>query len=80
MAEISNDVRGYGTSYAPKAIDEYRLVHLAGDCVGVVQALGEDSSVIVGHDWGGKKKCISAGASDSGVSWNSIFTPSRVNS
>jgi pimeloyl-ACP methyl ester carboxylesterase len=46
------DVRGYGSSYAPKAIDEYRLVCLAGDCVGVVQTLGEDSSLIVGHDWG----------------------------
>ena len=49
---VAMDVRGYGSSYAPKAIDEYRLVFLAGDCVGVVQTLGEDSSLIVGHDWG----------------------------
>ena len=49
---VAIDVRGYGDSYAPDAIDEYRLVHLAGDCVGVVQTLGEQSSLIVGHDWG----------------------------
>jgi Predicted hydrolases or acyltransferases (alpha/beta hydrolase superfamily) len=49
---VAIDVRGYGSSYAPKAIDEYRLVHLAGDCVGVVETLGEDTSLIVGHDWG----------------------------
>jgi pimeloyl-ACP methyl ester carboxylesterase len=27
-------------------------IHLAGDCVGVIEALGETSAVIVGHDWG----------------------------
>ena len=49
---VAIDVRGYGSSEIPKAIDAYRLIHLAGDCVGVVEALGESSSVIVGHDWG----------------------------
>ena len=49
---VAIDVRGYGQSFAPEAIDEYRLIHLAGDCVGVVQTLGEESSLIVGHDWG----------------------------
>ena len=46
------DVRGYGSSEAPEAIDAYRLVDLVGDCVGVVEALGETEAVIVGHDWG----------------------------
>ena len=49
---VAIDVRGYGSSEAPGDIDAYRLVHLAGDCVGVVEALGETSAVIVGHDWG----------------------------
>ena len=30
--------------------------------------------------WSGNQKCISAGASVSGVSWNSMRTPSRVSS
>ncbi len=46
------DVRGYGSSAAPEAISAYRLLDLAGDCIGVVEALGESEAVIVGHDWG----------------------------
>ena len=46
------DVRGYGSSEVPDAIDDYRLVDLVGDCIGVVEALGETEAVIVGHDWG----------------------------
>lgn len=49
---VAIDVRGYGSSESPGDIDAYRLVNLAGDCVGVVEALGESSAVIVGHDWG----------------------------
>ena len=46
------DVRGYGSSEAPEEVEAYRIIHLAGDCVGVVEALGESTAVIVGHDWG----------------------------
>ncbi len=46
------DVRGYGSSEAPEEIEAYRLMDLAGDCVGVVEALGETTATIVGHDWG----------------------------
>tara|TARA_B100001123_G_scaffold404902_1_gene494760 strand:+ start:621 stop:1604 length:984 start_codon:yes stop_codon:yes gene_type:complete len=46
------DVRGYGSSEAPPDVDDYRIVALAGDCVGVVEALGESTATIVGHDWG----------------------------
>jgi pimeloyl-ACP methyl ester carboxylesterase len=49
---VAIDVRGYGRSSKPAAIDAYRLTALAGDCAGVVRALGESSAVIVGHDWG----------------------------
>ena len=45
-------VRGYGSSPAPEEVEAYRLVDLAGDCVGVVEALGAKTAVIVGHDWG----------------------------
>ncbi len=52
MRAVALDVRGYGSSDAPDEIDAYRLVELVGDCVGVVEALGEETAVIVGHDWG----------------------------
>jgi pimeloyl-ACP methyl ester carboxylesterase len=49
---VAIDVRGYGRSSKPTAIDEYRLVRLVADNVGVLDALDEQAAVIVGHDWG----------------------------
>jgi pimeloyl-ACP methyl ester carboxylesterase len=46
------DMRGYGGTEAPEAIDAYTLMHLVGDMVALVGALGESRAVIVGHDWG----------------------------
>jgi pimeloyl-ACP methyl ester carboxylesterase len=45
-------MRGYGQSDRPDAIDQYTLLHLVGDMVGLLDALGAESAVIVGHDWG----------------------------
>ena len=50
---VAPDQRGYGQTDAPAAIDQYTLLHLVGDVVGLVGALGEKTAVIVGHDWGG---------------------------
>jgi pimeloyl-ACP methyl ester carboxylesterase len=49
---VAPDMRGYGGSDKPEAIDQYTLLHLIGDMVGVVDALGEETAVIAGHDWG----------------------------
>jgi len=49
---VAIDVRGYGRSSKPTAIDAYRMLALVADNVGVVHALGERSAVVVGHDWG----------------------------
>jgi pimeloyl-ACP methyl ester carboxylesterase len=49
---VAPDMRGYGQSDRPEAIDQYTLLHLVGDMVGLVDALGAEQAVIVGHDWG----------------------------
>ncbi|MBL1100287.1 alpha/beta fold hydrolase [Streptomyces coffeae] len=49
---VAVDVRGYGRSSRPGAVDAYRMLELVEDQVAVVDALGEESAVIVGHDWG----------------------------
>ena len=49
---VAIDVRGYGRSAAPPAIEAYRMLSLVGDNVGLVRALGEEQAVVVGHDWG----------------------------
>jgi pimeloyl-ACP methyl ester carboxylesterase len=45
-------MRGYGKSDQPEAIDQYTIFHLAGDLVGLLDALDASNAVIVGHDWG----------------------------
>jgi pimeloyl-ACP methyl ester carboxylesterase len=49
---VAPDMRGYGRTEAPAAIDQYTLLHLVGDMVGLVDALGGGPAVIAGHDWG----------------------------
>ena len=49
---VAMDQRGYGQTDKPEAVEAYNIFQLAGDLVGLVQALGEEQAIIVGHDWG----------------------------
>ncbi|MGW1007367.1 alpha/beta fold hydrolase [Streptomyces sp. NPDC002520] len=49
---VAPDQRGYARSEQPQAVEDYTILHLAGDVVGLIQALGADRAVVVGHDWG----------------------------
>ncbi|TXL86468.1 alpha/beta hydrolase [Streptomyces sp. IB2014 016-6] len=49
---VAVDVRGYGRSSKPSAVEDYRMLAHVADNVGVVHALGEETATIVGHDWG----------------------------
>ncbi len=49
---VAVDVRGYGRSSKPEDVAAYRMLELVEDNVAVVHALGEQTAVIVGHDWG----------------------------
>ncbi|MET3985216.1 alpha/beta hydrolase [Streptomyces sp. PvR034] len=57
---VAIDVRGYGRSSAPHATDAYRMSELVADNAAVVEALGERSAVVVGHDWGAAIAATSA--------------------
>jgi len=60
------DQRGYSKTTQPKEIDQYTQFHLVGDIVGLLDGLGEEQAVIVGHDWGAP------------VAWNSaLLRPDR---
>jgi pimeloyl-ACP methyl ester carboxylesterase len=54
------DVRGYGRSSRPTAIDSYRMLAHVADNIGVVAALGAETAVIIGHDWGSPIAAASA--------------------
>lgn len=49
---LAPDQRGYNLSDKPKGISAYNLDALAGDVVGLIEAMGRDKAYLVGHDWG----------------------------
>jgi pimeloyl-ACP methyl ester carboxylesterase len=49
---VAPDMRGYGQTDAPQEIDSYDITHIADDVVGILDALGEQTAILVGHDWG----------------------------
>jgi pimeloyl-ACP methyl ester carboxylesterase len=64
---VAPDMRGYGRSSVPTDVAAYDVVSLCGDLTGLLDDLGEDSAVFVGHDWG------------AGVVWQlAVLEPQRV--
>ncbi|HVN52025.1 MAG TPA: alpha/beta hydrolase, partial [Acidimicrobiales bacterium] len=50
---VAPDQRGYGGSSRPEAVTDYDIHHLTGDLVALLDHLGVERAVFVGHDWGG---------------------------
>lgn len=49
---VAPDQRGYGRSSRPHDLEAYDIQHLTGDLVALLDTLGEEKAVFVGHDWG----------------------------
>lgn len=49
---VAPDMRGYGGSSRPSAIEDYDVLTICGDLVGLLNALDIGDAVFVGHDWG----------------------------
>jgi pimeloyl-ACP methyl ester carboxylesterase len=49
---VAPDMRGYGGSDKPEDVESYGIQHVTDDIVGLVDALGEERAMLVGHDWG----------------------------
>lgn len=47
------DLRGYGGTTRPPAIDAYRMESLMDDVTGLLDAAQVPHAILVGHDWGG---------------------------
>ena len=63
---VAPDMRGYGQTDRPEAIDQYSLFHLVGDMVGLLNAISDKPAVVIGHDWGAP------------VAWHcALFRPDR---
>jgi pimeloyl-ACP methyl ester carboxylesterase len=64
---VAPDQRGYGRTGGPEAADQYTMLHLCGDVIGLMDALGAGRAVVAGHDWGAP------------VAWNTaLLRPDRV--
>ncbi|MBC6612783.1 alpha/beta hydrolase [Hymenobacter sp. BT507] len=49
---VAPDMRGYGGTTRPESSDQYTLLQLVGDLVGLLDALSVEQAVVVGNDWG----------------------------
>ncbi len=49
---VAPDVRGYGGSDKPHAVEAYDMASLMADIVGIIDHFAEDRATLIGHDWG----------------------------
>ncbi|MEO5678444.1 MAG: alpha/beta hydrolase, partial [Acidimicrobiales bacterium] len=64
---VTPDLRGFGRSDKPEAVDAYNMLFLAGDVLAVLDSLGASRAHVVGHDWG------------AGLAWGlAALAPERV--
>lgn len=64
---LAPDQRGYGGSSRPGAIKAYDVHALTGDLVGLLDDVGAERAVWIGHDWGAS------------IAWNAaLLHPDRV--
>jgi pimeloyl-ACP methyl ester carboxylesterase len=49
---LAPDQRGYGRTTCPANIADYNIADLSGDLVGLLDDVGAETAVFVGHDWG----------------------------
>jgi len=49
---VAPDLRGYGDTDASTADEGYAPSNMAADIVGLLDALGAEQAILVGHDWG----------------------------
>jgi pimeloyl-ACP methyl ester carboxylesterase len=49
---VAPDMRGYGKSDKPGDITAYNQVEVVNDIMGLIPALGYDTAIVIGHDWG----------------------------
>lgn len=49
---VAPDMRGYGEGDKPNDITAYNQVEVVNDIIGLIAALGYETAIVIGHDWG----------------------------
>jgi len=64
---LAPDMRGYGGSSVPPNVEDYDVLTVGRDVIGLLDHFGEPEAILIGHDWGAT------------VSWTLALThPERV--
>jgi pimeloyl-ACP methyl ester carboxylesterase len=50
---IALDLKAFGNSARPTALGAYDIQRLAGELDNVIQCMGYQQAIVIGHDWGG---------------------------
>jgi pimeloyl-ACP methyl ester carboxylesterase len=50
---IAPNQRGYGGTDKPEPVEAYDIRHLCGDMARLMDSLGLEKAIFIGHDWGG---------------------------
>ena len=67
MRVIAPDLRGFGESERPEAVEDYALRHSFADVLAILDALEVERTHVIGHDWG------------AALAWTvAAFAPDRV--
>lgn len=67
MRVLAPDLRGFGDSDKPEAVEEYGLARSVADMLALLDELGVEQARVVGHDWGASLAWVLA-----------AFAPERV--
>jgi len=49
---LAPDMRGYGGSTVPPNVEDYDVLTVGRDVIGLLDRFGEDEAILIGHDWG----------------------------
>ncbi|WP_327139763.1 alpha/beta fold hydrolase [Nocardia sp. NBC_01327] len=49
---LTPDMRGYGGSSRPDRVEDYDILTVCADLIGLLDAYGLEDAIFVGHDWG----------------------------
>ncbi|ONK63345.1 uncharacterized protein A4U43_C07F14090 [Asparagus officinalis] len=64
---VAPDLRGYGDTQVPGDVNDYTVFQIVGDLVALIDSLGQEKVLVVGHDWGAM------------LAWNlCLFRPDKV--
>ncbi len=73
---VAPDQRGYSPGARPETVDDYNVLNLATDVVGMADALGAKRFHVVGHDWGaGVAWVVAKAAADRVITVNTLSVP-----